>query len=64
MVFSYDWYPIFVYKDGQWFENEDSYSMSTAKQMGQLRPHGMVDIIETSRSKLWDIISKSSPYWR
>ena len=64
VVFSYDWYPIFVYKDGQWFENEDSYSMSTSKQMGQLRPHSMVDIIEIPRSKLWDIINKSSPYWR
>ena len=23
VVFSYDWYPIYLYKDGQWFENED-----------------------------------------
>ena len=58
VVFSYDWYPIYLYKDGQWFENEDGYSMSTKKQMNQLRPHGQGDIIETSKDKLWDIINK------
>jgi hypothetical protein len=58
VVFSYDWYPIFVFKDGQWFENEEGYSMSTKKQMSQLRPYGQGDIIETSRDKLWNIINK------
>ena len=57
VVFSYDWYPIFVYKDGQWFENENRYSVSTAKQMSQLRPRGQGDIIVTSKDKLWDIIN-------
>ena len=56
VVFSYDWYPIFVFKDGQWFENEEGYSMSTKKQMGQLRPYDQ-GIIETSKDKLWDIIN-------
>lgn len=56
VVYSYNWYPIFVYKDGQWFENENRYSMSTAKQMSQLRPHGDYDIIQVSKSKLNDII--------
>ena len=57
VVFSYDWYPIFVYKDGQWFENEEGYSMSTKKQMSQLRPLVIVgDIIKTNKDKLWDII--------
>ena len=62
VVFSYDWYPIFVYKDGQWFENEDGYSMSTKKQMSQLRPfslgRGGVEIIKTNKDKLWDIINR------
>jgi len=57
VVFSYDWYPIFVYKDGQWFENENRYSVSTGKQMSQLRPRGQGDIIVTSKDKLWDIIN-------
>jgi hypothetical protein len=56
VVFSYNWYPIFVFKDGQWFENEDTYSVSTAKQMSQLRPYDQ-GIIETSKDKLWDIIN-------
>jgi len=55
-VFSYDWYPVFVYKDGQWFENEDGYSMSTKKQMSQMRPYNQGEIIKTTTSKLHDII--------
>ena len=55
-VFSYDWYPVFVYKDGQWFENEDGYSMSTKKQMSQMRPYNQGEIIKTNKDKLWDII--------
>lgn len=55
VVFSYNWYPVFVYKDGQWFENEEGYSMSTKKQMSQMRPYNF-DIIKTNKDKLWDII--------
>ena len=35
VVKSYGYYPIFIYKDGQWYENESRYSMTTAKQMTQ-----------------------------
>jgi hypothetical protein len=58
VVYSYNWYPIFVFKDGQWFENENRYSVSTAKQMSQLRPYNQGEIIKTSKSKLEDIIHK------
>jgi len=58
VVFSYDWYPIFVNKDDQWFENEDGYSMSTKKQMSQLRPYNSGLIISTSTNNLWDIIKR------
>ena len=58
VVFSYDWYPIFVYKDGQWFENEQKYSVSTSKQTSQLRPAAQRDIIYASKDKLWDIINR------
>ena len=57
VVFSYDWYPIFVYKDGQWFENEQKYSVSTSKQTSQLRPF-VRDIIYASTDKLWEIINR------
>ena len=56
VVFSYGWYPVFVYKDGQWFENEEGYSMSTKKQMSQMRPWNQGEIIKTNKNKLWDII--------
>jgi hypothetical protein len=56
VVYSYNWYPIFVYKNGQWFENSNRYSVSTAKQMSQLRPITNVDIIKLSKSDLEDII--------
>jgi len=39
VVWSYGWYPIFVYSDGLWYENAEHYSMSTAKQMGKARPY-------------------------
>lgn len=58
VVYSYGWYPIFVNKDGQWFENESRYSVSTAKQMSQLRPISHVEIIKVSKDKLNDIINK------
>lgn len=58
VVFSYDWYPIFVFKDGQWFENEEKYSVSTSKQTSQLRPAHQRDIIYASKDKLWDIINR------
>lgn len=55
VVSSYGWYPIFVYKDGQWFENKDKYSVSTSKQTSQLRPYGE-DIIKVSTQQLRDLI--------
>ena len=58
VVFSYDWYPIFVFKDGQWFENEQKYSVSTSKQTSQLRPAHQRDIIYASTDKLWEIIKR------
>jgi len=56
VVSSYNWYPIFVYKDGQWFENKDKYSVSTSKQTSQLRPY-REDIIMVGTDTLRKIIS-------
>ena len=33
VVKSYGYYPVFIYKDGQWYENESRYSRSTSRQM-------------------------------
>lgn len=38
VVESYGWYPIFLFKDGIWFENLKSYSSSTGRQMRHANP--------------------------
>ena len=57
VVRSYRWYPIFVYKDGQWYENSSGYSMSTKKQMSQLRP-SKSDTIKLTIDELFNLIHK------
>ena len=51
VVKSYGWYPIFVNKQGKWYENSERYSISTSKQMSQLRPMG-VEITKLGTSEL------------
>ena len=58
IVSSYGWYPIFIYKDGRWYENKDKYSVSTSKQTSQLRPFGE-DIMKVSTDTLRKLIRKS-----
>jgi hypothetical protein len=42
-VYSYGYhFPMFVWANGEWYENTDKYSRSTSKQQGQLRPHDEV----------------------
>jgi len=50
VVKSYGYYPIFVYKDGVWYENSNKYSSSTAKQMGQSRPSA--DTVKVSKAEI------------
>ena len=39
VVFSYgDHFPLFAFVNGEWFENEDKYSVSTSKHRSQLHP--------------------------
>tara|TARA_Y100001937_G_scaffold128833_2_gene208695 strand:+ start:10058 stop:10447 length:390 start_codon:yes stop_codon:yes gene_type:complete len=42
VVKSYGYYPVFIYsyQTKNWYETEDRYSTSTAKQMSQVRPTG------------------------
>ena len=42
VVKSYGYYPVFIYsyQTKNWYETEDRYSVSTAKQMTQVRPTG------------------------
>jgi len=40
VVTSYgDHWPLFIYEDGQWFENEGKYSPTTGKHRSQTHPH-------------------------
>jgi hypothetical protein len=39
IVQSYRWYPVYIFKDGKWYENSYSYSSSTGKQMNASRPY-------------------------
>lgn len=39
VVWSYGWYPIFVYSDGLWYENADGYSNTTRRQKFHARPY-------------------------
>jgi len=38
VVLSYGWYPIFLYKEGRWYQVVDNYSSSTSKQIWNSDP--------------------------
>jgi hypothetical protein len=38
IVKSYGWYPIYIFRDGQWFQNFESYSSSTGRQISNSNP--------------------------
>ncbi len=41
-VYSYGYhFPMFVWKAGQWYGNEDKYSVSTSKHFTQLHPNSI-----------------------
>jgi hypothetical protein len=47
-VKSYGWYPVYIYKEGKWYENFDRYSNSTSKQMLRSRPYTYNSDIDTN----------------
>ncbi len=55
VVFSYGYYPIFVYSNGMWFENDNGFSASTRKQMGQVRKYISGTITKKTTEQLKDI---------
>jgi hypothetical protein len=38
VVISWNWYPVFIFKDDRWYKVNDTYSSSTAKQMSHANP--------------------------
>ena len=57
VVRSYKHYPIFICKGGQWYENNNRYSMSTAKQMTQCGYSVRPNAIKKSTEELRAIIN-------
>ena len=37
-VTSYDWYPVYIFKDDKWYETVERYSSSTSRQMSNANP--------------------------
>lgn len=58
VVYSYNWFPLFVYNRGRdvWLENEEKYSVSTSKQKGQCHPH--TDTVKANLTELQDLVRK------
>lgn len=55
VVFSYgEHWPLFAWDNGDWYENEDKYSVTTSKHRTQAHPH--CDTIPASRTYLKTII--------
>ena len=57
VVYSYDWYPVYVFDSvsSVWYENEERYSPSTARQMSQARPEQ--ETVKASHKELKHIIA-------
>ena len=51
-------WPLFAKVDGGWYENEESYSVSTMRQRRNARPHPRTETIKVSCAELKKIIKK------
>ena len=61
VVQSWGWYPVFLFKNDQWYSVNDTYSSSTSKQMAQTRPRIYFDqlnseVIQVSRTEIADLM--------
>lgn len=57
VVYSYGYhYPMFVFKNGKWYENSDKYSVTTSKHKSILRPDFTWDIIKLTTKELRELI--------
>lgn len=51
VVYSYGrHWPLFIYFDGKWYENADSYSVTTSKHRSQLHP--LAETLERSNEEM------------
>lgn len=56
IVYSYGWWPLFIYhkESSKWFENSDRYSVSTSKQRTQCHPGG--EMILLSKEAMLELV--------
>jgi len=47
VVESWGWYPVFIYRDGIWYEISDRYSSSTGRQMSNSQPYKYNDTLNS-----------------
>jgi len=47
VVESWGWYPVYIYRDGIWYENSDRYSSSTGRQMYRSQPYEYNDTLNS-----------------
>jgi hypothetical protein len=52
VVYSYGHHhPLFVYKDGVWYENEEKRSVTTSKHRNQARPYAVTKLVSMEEIK-------------
>lgn len=61
VVYSWDWYPVYMFKYKRWFEVDNKYSSSTSKQMSQSNPRKYNEsigktMIIVSRNEMTDLL--------
>lgn len=47
VVESWGWYPVYIFRDGIWYENSDRYSSSTGRQMYRAQPYEYNDTLNS-----------------
>lgn len=62
VVQSWGWYPVFLFKNDQWYTVDDTYSSSTSKQMSQSRPRVYLDnlnseVVSVSKTEIKDLMN-------
>ena len=62
VVQSWGWYPVFLFKNDQWYTVDDTYSSSTSKQMSQSRPRIYFDqlnseVVSVSKTEIKDLMN-------
>lgn len=54
VVFSYGYhFPLFIWKDDQWYGNSDGYSVSTSRHRSQAQPQADITWLTTSQLRSW-----------